>query len=115
MVKDDNGEPVSGMFSYNSVLGMLLYLNGDNFQDVSLSVNIFSRYIFIPKLSHGLALKILEIYLKQTKDLGLVLNPNSYMCKVDSYPYANFSGMYGHEKPNGPSCVKIYTGFIIAF
>ena len=55
----------------------------------------------------------MDNYLKQEKDRGLVLNPNYYGCKVDAYPYANFSGIYVHEKPTYPTCVKSHTGFII--
>ena len=62
-----------------------------------------------------MALKILLCYLKQTKDCGLVLDPNYDVCKVDEYPDANFSGMYGHEKPNDIACVNICTSFIITF
>jgi hypothetical protein len=34
-------------------------------------------------------------------------------CKIDAYPNANFAGMYGHETPVDPSCVKSLTGFVI--
>jgi hypothetical protein len=37
------------------------------------------------------------------------------MCKIDCYPDADFAGMFGHEKPTDPSCVKSRTGFIITF
>ena len=51
----------------------------------------------------------------QTKDVGLVLNPNYDVCKLDAYPYADFSGMYVHDKPTDPVYVKIHAGFIVTF
>ena len=96
LVKDDNGEPASGMFGYISVSGMILYHYVDTRSDVSLAVNSCARYVFIPKRSHELPLNRVEPYLKQTKDFGLVLNPNAHVCKLDTYPDANFFGMYGY-------------------
>ena len=115
MFKDDNGEPAGGMFSYISVVGMLLYLYGSTCPYVSPYVNLCSRYMFSPKRSHNLVLKILAHYLNQTKDRGLVLDTNSYVCKADAYPYAKVYGIYGHDKRPDPACVNIRTRFIIKF
>ena len=35
--------------------------------------------------------------------------------KLDCYPDADFSGMYGHELPTDTECVKSKTGFFITF
>ena len=113
LVKDENGEPSSGMFSYISIVWMTLYLYGNNRPYVALAVNICARYMFSPKQYHKLSLKILACYLKQTKDRGL--NPNSDVCKLYAYPDADFSGMYGHENHTDTVCVKTRTIFIIAF
>ena len=59
LVKDENSEPASRMFSYGSVVGMLLYISGHTRPDVSLAINSFSQYIFIPKRSNELSVKIL--------------------------------------------------------
>ncbi len=45
----------------------------------------------------------------------MVMNPSTDICKIDAYPDADFAGMYGHEKPLDPSCVKSCTGFVITF
>ena len=82
LVKAKNGKPVSELFSYSSVLGMLLYMSGNTRPDVSLAVSFCYRYMFSPKRYHKLALKILTRYLRQTKDHDLVLDPNYYVCKV---------------------------------
>ena len=114
-IKDENGVSTSGMFSYSSVVDMLLCLYGYTRPDFDLALNRCSRYIFSTKSSQKLALKILASYLKQTKYHVLVLNPNSDVCKVDAYPDAYFSGMYGHEEPNYPTCTRSRILFIITF
>ena len=71
--------------------------------------------MFSSKLSHELALKRMSRYLKQKEDCGLLLKPNSYMCKVDAYPDADFAGMYGLAELKYPECVNSRTRFIIMF
>ena len=93
LAKDDNYEPTSGMFRYSSVVGMILYLYGNTITDVSLAVNRCDQYMFSPKKSHKLVSDILVRYLNQTKDHGLLFNPNPDASRVDAYPYTNFSGM----------------------
>eukprot|EP00804_Cyclotella_cryptica_P025289 CCRYP_010373-RB/>CCRYP_010373-RB protein AED:0.34 eAED:0.34 QI:0/-1/0/1/-1/0/1/0/497 len=112
LVKDADGEPALGEFSYSSVVGMLLYLAGHTRPDIAYAVNCCARYMFCPKRSHELALKRIGRYLKATRDRGLVLNP-SKLLKVDCYPDADFAGLYGHENSSDPSCVKSRTGFVI--
>ena len=58
---------------------------------------------------------MLARYLNQTKDIGLVLDPNYDVCKVDAYPDANFVEIYVHEKPADPAYVKSRTIFIVKF
>jgi hypothetical protein len=71
--------------------------------------------MFCPKHSHELALKCIGRYLKQTSERRMIMNPSTDICKIDAYPEADFAGMYGHEKPVDPSCVKSCTGFVITF
>ena len=69
--------------------------------------------MFIPKCSQEFSLNILAHDLNQTKDCGLVLNPNSDVCKVDAYLDADFYGIDGNKEPTDSACVKSRTGFII--
>ena len=45
----------------------------------------------------------------------MVMNPSSNVRKIDTYPDADFAGMYGHEKHTDPACTKSQTGYIITF
>ena len=57
LVKDADGEPALGDFSYSSVVGMLLYLAGHTRPDIAYAVNCCARYMFCPMRSHELVLK----------------------------------------------------------
>ena len=94
---------------------MLLYLSGHTRPGIVINGNHCARYMFSPNISHEFSLKRLERYLKNTQVCGLVLDNNSYIFKVDAYPDADFTGMYGHEKHNDPACAKSCTGSIITF
>jgi hypothetical protein len=113
LIKDSEGDPASGTFSYSSVVGMLLYLSGHTRPDIAYAVNCAARYMFCAKKSHEEALKRIGRYLKATRSRGLIINPSSNILKIDAYPDADFAGMYGYEKHDDPSCVKSRTGYVI--
>ena len=119
-MKDENGEPASGHFSYSSVVGMLLYLAGHSRPDIAYAVNCTARYMFCPRKRHEDALKRIGRYLKLTRERGLVLRPRPAkdgcgydVLQIDDYPDADFAGMYGYELPTDPASVKSRTGFVI--
>jgi len=68
--------------------------------------------MFSPWLSHKKALKRIAHYLKVTREKGLSVNPSKKL-SVDTYPDADFAGLYGHEKLTDPSCAKIRTDFLL--
>ena len=113
MVRDTDGAAAEGAFSYSSVVGMLLYLSGHSRPDIAYAVNCCARYMFSPRKSHEEALIRIGLYLKGTRDKGLILTPTSNVLNVEAYPDADFGGLYGHEHPSDPACVKSRTGFVI--
>jgi hypothetical protein len=69
--------------------------------------------MFNPKLSHEKAVKRgIWRYLKATREKGMILKPSGTL-KIDSYPDADFAGLYGYAKITDSACVKSRTGFII--
>ena len=114
-MKDAYGQAACVSFGYSSVVGMLLYLSGYTRPKISYAVNCCDRYMFCPNHSYETALKSIGYYLKSTRDIGLILNPSSDVCKLDCYPGADFSGMYGHELTTYTACVNIKTVFVITF
>ena len=67
-MKDDDGDPMQGSFSYSSILGMMLYLAGNTRPDIAYSVHCAARFAFCPKKSHEDALKRIGRYLWHTDD-----------------------------------------------
>ena len=114
LVRDDEGEPALGDFNYASVVGMLMYLAGHTRPDIAYAVNCCARYMFSPKRSHEEAVKRIVRYLKATKDRGMIFDPTEDFA-LNCYPDADFAGMYGHERPDDPTCVKSRTGYVITF
>ena len=68
--------------------------------------------MFAPKFVHEVALKRIGRYLKVTRDNRLIFNPSGTL-KIDAYPDADFSGLYGYLKITDPACVKSRMGFLI--
>ncbi len=67
LVKDAEGAPATGAFSYNSsVVGMLLYLSGHTRPDIAYAVKCAAWYMLCPKKSHEEALKRIGRYLEAT-------------------------------------------------
>ena len=81
LMKDAYGPAACHSFSYSSLVGMLPYLSGHTRTNIEYAVNCCSRYMFCPKHSNETALKRIISYLKATRDLGLVLNKISDVCK----------------------------------
>ena len=121
LVKDLDGPNAIGSFSYSSVVGMLLYLEGLTRPDISYAVNCTARYMFCPRKRHEDALKRIGRYLKATCDRGLILDPRpakdndgNNVLQIDSYPDADFAGMYVYDENTDPASVKSHTGFIVS-
>mmetsp|Transcript_13035 Transcript_13035/g.30840 ORF Transcript_13035/g.30840 Transcript_13035/m.30840 type:complete len:480 (-) Transcript_13035:352-1791(-) len=110
--RDVDGEPAHGNFNYASVVGMLLYLCGHSRPDIAFAVHQCARYSFAPTRSHELALIRIGRYLKGTIDGGLILDPTEDL-RLDCYPDADFAGLWGHDDPQDPRCVRSRTGFLI--
>ena len=100
------------VYQFENLEGMLLCLSGHSRPDITYAANCCVRYIFSPRFSHGKALKRIGRYLKITRDHRLVMRPSGEL-KVDAYPGADFSELYGHKKSSDPACAKSRAGFVI--
>ena len=108
---DKHGGPASGSFNYTSIVGMLHYLNHTH-PDCAFAIHQVARYTFEPKKSHEVAVERIRRYLKGTMDKGLILEPSDDL-SINCYPDADFAGLWGHEHPKDPHCVKSHTGYVI--
>ncbi|KAL7460170.1 hypothetical protein ACHAXS_000633 [Conticribra weissflogii] len=67
--------------------------------------------MFCPKLVHEQALKRIDHYLKAAADKGLIMKPSEKLLKMNSFPDADFAGMYRQEAMDDPVYVKNRTGY----
>ena len=62
--------------SYDSVIGMMFYLQSNTRPDISFAVHQCARFTHNTKASHETAVKRICRYLRGTKDNDLVFNPS---------------------------------------
>jgi hypothetical protein len=77
LVKDAEGDPPDGKYSYPSVIGMLGYLQSNSRPDITYAVSSAARFTHDPKQSHEESLKRVGRYLKGTMEdgrLGIATN-----------------------------------------
>ena len=74
LVKDKYLYPTTLDFRYSSVVGMIMYLAGHFCPYIVYAVNCAVGYILFPKHFNELALKTIGLYLKATRNRGLLIN-----------------------------------------
>jgi hypothetical protein len=96
LVKDKDGEPPNAAYSYASVIGMLLYLQGHSRPDITYAVSQCACFVHSPQHSHEIALEQIGQYLKGTLDEGLILKPSDEL-DIDVFVDAeDFAGLWPH-------------------
>jgi len=65
-------------WEYASVVGMLMYLAANTRANFVYPVHQEARFTHRPKYSHTLEIKRIKRYLKNTKDMDIILHPNEY-------------------------------------
>ncbi len=90
---------------------MFHYL-GHTRPDCAFAIHQCEGYTFEPKAWYEVAEKRIGQYLKGTMDKSLILDPSDDWT-LDCYPYADFAGLWGHDHPQDPHCVRSQTGYVI--
>jgi hypothetical protein len=106
VVKDVDGDPPNGTYSYSSVIGMMQYLQGHSRPDITYAVSSCARFVHNTRRSHEIALERIGQYLKGTLEEGLVLKPDTDHMNIDCYVDNDFAGLWPWEDKTDPSCVK---------
>ena len=100
--------------SYDSVIGMMLYLESNTIPDISFAVHQCDWFTYNTKASQKKNVKRIYRYLQGTKENNLVFNPSNKLV-VDCYSDADFAGLWGHENPQDPICDRSRTGLVVTF
>jgi hypothetical protein len=87
---------------YRSTLGLLMYLCGGTWPDLSYLVNLLARYSANPSAEHWQALDVLIGYLKRTRELGLVMKKGNEVMEL--WLDANWGGE--HERLTSGYLIK---------
>ena len=106
---DKNGPEFAELWSYSSVVGMLLYLVANSRHEIAYAAHQCARLTHNPKASHRAAVKRICHYLQGTKTKGLILN-SSKQLTVDCFVDVDIAGQWNVENPEDPVCVKSRTG-----
>jgi histone deacetylase 1/2 len=109
---DKEGATCQEMWSYASVVGMLMYLASNSRPDIAFAVHQCARFTHNPRASHEKAIKRIVRYLKGTRDRGLVIKPNKTLA-LDCHVDADFAGLFPSEDKLDPVCAKSRTGYVI--
>ncbi len=110
---DADGDPPNGVYSYKSIVGMLLYLGGHSRPDIGLAVSQVARFTHNTRRSHEVALEQIGRYLKGTPTEGLIMRPTLESLNIDAYVDTDFAGLALKEDRSNPISVKSRTGFVI--
>ena len=110
--KDESGDPLMELWSYASVVGMLMYLVSNSRPDIAFAVHQCACFCHCTRRSYEKAVKSIVRYLQGTKDEGLKIEPTENL-GIDLYADADFSGLWKSEDSNDPICARSRTGFII--
>ena len=81
---DPDGDPMHEIWSYSSVIGMMLYLMMNTRPDITFAVSQVARFCSAPKQSHASAVKTIVRYLAATKDQGTIMRPTGEL-NVDAF------------------------------
>lgn len=106
--------PIIFTWNYRQVIGILTYIAGTSRPDISFAVHQASRFSVSPCLPHDRAICHLDRYILETKDKGIVYNPDptkGLECFVD----ADFSGNWDTSDKLNPENVLSRTGYVVMY
>ena len=111
---DPTGDPMTEIWEYSSIVGMLLYLSSNTRPDICFAVSQVARFTHSPKQSHATAVKTIVRYLSGTASKGtIIILPTTF--GLTCFPDADFAGLFKRDPDDSPSSAKSRSGYIIKF
>ena len=115
LTPDLEGQNFNGKFNYRSIIGRLNFLEKSTRPDLAYAVHQCARFSANPKVSHGKAIEHIVHYLRNTKDDGIILKPDSDKA-IEAYADADFAGNWNKvEAPFDSNTARSRTGYLITF
>ena len=102
-------------FHYRRVVGKLNFLEKSTRPDIAYAVHQCARFSIEPEQSHAEAIIHLARYLRDTKDEGIILDPNKDK-SFEVFADADFAGLWDKESAGEDvSTAKSRSGYILTF
>jgi hypothetical protein len=113
--RDESAPPFKCPFHYRKVIGKLNYLEKSTRPDIAYAAHQCARFCIEPKESHVQAVIHLAKYLQNTREEGIILDPDLKK-SFEVYADADFAGnWYSKTADEDPSTAKSRTGFVILY
>ena len=114
LVKNKDGYPQNITYNYDSVIGMLQYIQGHSHPDITYAVIACANFLNSTRRSHEISIERIGKYVKGTLEEGLILRPSGELY-VDVYCNANFYRVCPYNDKHDPTCVNSCTYFSSKF
>jgi hypothetical protein len=113
--RDAKGSPTKAEFHYRSVVGKLNFLEKGTRPDIAYATHQCARFSEEPKQTHTDAVMWLCKYLLDTKDEGIIYDPQK-LKSIEVYADADFCGNWNRVTAGQDvSTAKSRTGYLIKF
>ena len=115
LCKDETGVPCCENWDYRSIVGMLLYLVGSTRPNITYAVHQCARFSHNPKHSHEVGVKHIVRYRKGTRDMEIIIKPDSKNVCINMYANADTSWLYIMDDNQDPISTKSRSGILLTF
>jgi hypothetical protein len=113
--RDESAPPFKCPFHYRKVIGKLNYLEKSTRPDIAYAAHQCARFCIDPKESHVQAVIHLAKYLQNTREEGILMNPD-HNKSFEVFADADFAGnWYSKTADEDPSTAKSRSGFVILY
>ena len=112
--KDLQGVPRKYDWEYRGAIGMLTYLTGSIWPDITMATHQCARFSMRPMRSRELAIMRIGRYLLSTKDRGMSYRPDSKR-GLEVFVDADFAGGWDPEDAKNADNVYSCTGYVICY
>ena len=112
--KDINRLPIKFKWNYRQAIGMLTYLQETSRPEISLAVHQGASFTNDPKFFHERAIHRIARYLKDTRNKGIIYDPNAKN-GVECYVDADFAGGWDKADSGNPEAFLPRTGYVLMY
>jgi hypothetical protein len=111
----ESAPPFDQRFNYRRLVGKMNFLEKSTRPDIAYATHQVARFSQDPKAAHGEAIEHIAKYLRDTRNEGIILRPQTTK-SFDVYADADFVGNWDRmTASNDPSTAKSRSGYVINY